>query len=211
MRSCHVIGGLSILAVFTLTAGLAHGQNITLLLNAKTINQADGALASWTGEVGSAAASPNAPTFLNSSNINSMPGVRFSNSTTVPTQEGMVSSLTQTTGQYTVMTLYHYNRTGNADGNKRVVQGSGSNNWLMGPFGGFHRHHADGFVDATSADAKPVADRIALATATNAAINVAGPSMFYVNGVDHTSNSALAGDFGTLGLGSGGAFPHNPG
>lgn len=203
---------VALLCLFSV-AGFAHGQSITLLLNSQTVEGvADGSpLTTWTGEVGSATSSVGsltAPTFVTSSNIGpAIPAVRF-NATSGASGNGMISSLTQNSGAYTVMTLYNHNDTSDGGGNlRRVVQGSngtvgGGPNWLIGPYGEDHRHFANPWVTnpGPSANTGP-----ALATAINTGIG-SGTSSFFVNGTDETDSSAPNGGFGTLGLGVAGRF-----
>ncbi len=121
----------------------------------------------------------------------------------------MVTSLTQAGGAYTVMTVYNDNGNATQNGYNRVLNGGdgtpndgGGPNWLVGPYGGDHRHYANGWVTNPGPSASTGA---ALTTAINTAIG-SGTSNFWVDGILETDSFAPNGGFGTLGLGVAGAY-----
>ena len=201
-RPLHSLAVVSMaMAVLVVAGGTAEAASISLLLNSKTITgMGDGAsLSTWTGEVGSAAATQ-APTYIAASGINGLPGVRFD-----AVDDGMATSLTQTAGAYTVMTVYNYNYSA-AGQYRRVLNGgagAGTENWLVGPYQDKHMHFASGWVanPGPSATATP----LVLATAVNTGIGT-GTSTFFVNGTNETDNSGYKGAFGQLGLGTAGQY-----
>lgn len=118
----------------------------------------------------------------------------------------MVTSLTQSSGAYTVISIYNHRDTSNADTNIRRVLNGGDGvnfdaltgpNWLIGPYGEEHRHYANGWVTlpGPSANTGP-----ALVTAINTGIG-SGTSNFWVDGNLETDNSSFNGAFDVLGLG----------
>jgi hypothetical protein len=208
--------GFGVLCLVLLSR-VAEAQSITLLLNSKTITGVanNTPLNTWTGDVGSASrvGTLTAPTYLSSSSIlPGMPGVRFGNTTNATTStngQGMVSTLSQGSGAYTVMAVYRYNNNPGGTPGKRVLNGynggafgNTANNWLVGPYTGQHMHYANGWVNnpGSSATTGP-----ALVTAMNTAIG-AGTSSFYVNGLIEVDDANPDGLFGTLGLGAAGGY-----
>ncbi|MCA9248772.1 MAG: PEP-CTERM sorting domain-containing protein [Planctomycetales bacterium] len=192
----------SALAIALLVASVTPASaGLTLLLNSKEMtgfNDLD-PVATWAGEVGNATqSSGGAQPLYRTGILNGNPVVRFDG-----TNDGMITSLTQTSGAYSVFAIYNGL---SSPGLHRALNGGagpGTENWLIGPYtGGEHRHYANGWV----ANPGPVAlGTHVLATAINSGIG-SGTSSFFVNGADETDAAAPNGAFGNLALGASGQF-----
>jgi hypothetical protein len=97
---------------------------------------------------------------------------------------------------YTIFVVY---RVVDVTGNHRAVQGS--NNWLIGPRGGFHQHFAGGFVTGTGPAVSVGSFIRAYATNSGTASHIV------FDGTDFTSSTAPVTAPGTLDLGATGAAP----
>jgi hypothetical protein len=135
---------------------------------------------------------------------NGYPAVWFDNDdrsfgSTYKAADGMTSAL-NLSAPYTVFIVF--NRTVAASASRRAIQGS--NNWLIGPFGGKVKHFAGGFVDNDSVSVTQNQFYIAEAKNTSSA------STFYVGGVNKTSGGGNVGAPGTVSLGGSGNYPGEP-
>lgn len=157
---------------------------------------ADGAVQQWNDRSGAGNHATQATTgarpLLKAGVINARPVLRFDNA-----DDQMVTGLSIAAGGYTIYAVY----SGPASGTHRAIHGS--NNWLIGPYNGFHDFFAGGFVSTN-----------AVAVTANVPVYVgamiAGPdnplSKFYVLGADATQTNNLSGYPGTVALGAGGQF-----
>lgn len=122
--------------------------------------------------------------------LNGLPVVRFDNVDDVLDTPLSVSS------PYTVMVVYNCGETG---GFHRAVQGS--NNWLMGAYGGFHQLFNDAFIQGPSVSTNVFVKAIGLSGGGTAELRVDGTSA--------GTNSNTTGP-GTFYLGAGGTSPGEP-
>ena len=120
--------------------------------------------------------------------VNGKPALRFD-----LTDDGMASGL-NVQAPYTVYLVYASQDPSTAA--RRALQGS--NNWLLGPYSGKHRHNAGGWVDNASLTA--VTGRYVVCTARNTGT----ASAFWVDGVNRTANAGATGAPGILHLGGSG-------
>lgn len=117
---------------------------------------------------------------------NGLPGVVFGSG------QGMVSSFALSAIPYTIYAVY---KTFSVGGNHRTI--NGSNNWLIGQYGGFHQNYSGAFAQGPAAVS---------GTAVAAwVVGTAGPTNSFVvnNSAIGTGSTTVP---GTVGLGIAGAF-----
>lgn len=125
--------------------------------------------------------------------VNSKPGLLLTTSPNAGYDTGIAIG-----APYTIVVVFRVHSTG-LTGNHRVIQGQ-SNNFIVGPYGGFIRHFAGGFVDAGTLTAA------ANTTYTCVVTNSGTATVFRVNGVDRTSAGGNVTAPGRLIIGGTGAF-----
>ena len=112
--------------------------------------------------------------------------------------KGMVTSL-NLNGPYTVCVVFNCLDSGSGDSLlRRAIQGS--TNWLIGPYKGQIRHHADGWVTES------LVNRETSRYYSTIAVNNGVRSWFFVDGVDRTQSSTPIGSPNVIHLGGSGAF-----
>ncbi len=112
--------------------------------------------------------------------------------------KGMVTSL-NLNGPYTVCVVFNCLDSGSGDSLlRRAIQGS--TNWLIGPYKGQIRHHADGWVTES------LVNRETSRYYSTIAVNNGVRSWFFVDGVDRTQSSTPIGSPNVIHLGGSGAY-----
>jgi hypothetical protein len=166
-------------------AGVYHDSGVTLATNGQSVQQ-------WNDQSGSGHHATNTgtpPTYATGLSPSLLPCLNFANS-------GAMTAGFTVAAPYTIFVVY---RVVDVTGNHRAVQGS--NNWLIGPRGGFHQHFAGGFVTGTGPAVSVGSFIRAYATNSGTASHIV------FDGTDFTSSTAPVTAPGTLDLGATGAAP----
>jgi len=162
----------------TKISGLSNGNNVS------TWNDARGS------SFGSATSSFTAPTFVTNS-INGRSTVRLTDGSRC----GMATSVTLSSRPYTVLHVFT-----RRFGEGRTLQGSGSNNWLLGNSANTVGHFANNWVSPSNNVS--VIDRVYISTS----VSESSKTRYFQDGQQLTNSDTPTGNPGVLHFGSSGAY-----